>query len=76
MSNEYQPVPETMQQNPDGTWQQAIPLPFYGLRNKCECGKKFWKEENYRSHYVDAHTDGLLYKRTKDGVHAIDRIKL
>jgi len=75
MSNKYQPVPVNMQQNPDGTWQQAIPLPLYGLKMSCECGKKFWKKKNYHSHYVDVHTDGLLYKRTKDGVHAIDRIK-
>ncbi len=74
MSKQYQPVPENMQQNPDGTWQEAIPLPMYGLRKGCHCGKKFWKEKNYNEHYIVAHTDGLLYKRDKDGFHAIKRI--
>ena len=75
MSNKYQEVPQNMQQNEDGNWSAAIPLPFYGLKKKCDCGKSFWYEENYRKHYVEAHTDGLSYKRLRDGFHAVERIR-
>lgn len=56
------------QQNEDGTWSQAVPLPFYGLRKGCDCGKKFWREDNFRKHYIKAHTDGKKYKRTPKGL--------
>ena len=56
------------QQNEDGTWSEAVPLPFYGLRKGCYCGKKFWKEENYRTHYLEQHTDGKRYNRTPKGL--------
>ena len=56
------------QENPDGTWSQAIPLPFYGLKKTCQCGKSFWKEANYRTHYQQAHTDGKKYRRTIKGL--------
>lgn len=74
MSNKYQPVPENLQQDSDGLWRQSVPLPFYGVRKGCHCGKKFWKESNYESHYINAHTDGLRYKRDKTGIHAVERI--
>ncbi len=74
MSNKSQPVPQNLEQIEGGLWTQSIPLPFYGLRKTCSCGKKFWKVSNYRSHYIDAHTDGLVYKRHQDGtVSAVER---
>lgn len=76
MSNKYQPVPENMQQDPDGLWRAAVPLPFYfAFRKGCHCGKRFWKQESYEAHYVEAHTDSLRYKRTPEGVHAVERIR-
>jgi len=75
MSNKYQDVPEVFQENTDGTWSASVPLPFYGIRKSCSCGKKFWKKQNYNRHYVEAHTDGLKYKRNTDGtVNAIGRL--
>lgn len=56
------------QENSDGTWSEAIPLPFYGLKKGCYCGRSFWKEGNYRRHYRDAHTDGKRYKLTPTGL--------
>jgi hypothetical protein len=56
------------QENPDRTWSQAIPLPFYGIKKQCQCGKSFWKEDNYRKHYRAEHTDGKIYKRTPAGL--------
>ena len=55
-------------ENEDGTWSEAVPLPFYGLRKGCHCGEKFWKEENYRKHYKAQHTDGKRYNRTPKGL--------
>jgi hypothetical protein len=51
-------------ENEDKTWSQDIPLPFYGLKNKCGCGRSFWKVANYEKHYKKSHTDGKIYKRT------------
>lgn len=57
------------QENPDKTWSQAIPLPSYGIKKGCTaCNKSFWKEENYRKHYQDVHTDGKKYRRTVTGL--------
>jgi hypothetical protein len=46
--------------NDRGEWVPGIPLPFYGLRKRCECGRKFWTAEGYRGHYALAHTLGLI----------------
>jgi len=61
------------QQNADGTWSEAVPLPLYGLKKRCDCGKSFWKEKNYYRHYQQKHTDGMAYQRTPSGLIAIDR---
>lgn len=61
------------QQNADGTWSEAIPLPFYGLRKHCSCGRKFWREANYYRHYQREHTDGIAYERTPTGMVVLDR---
>lgn len=61
------------QQNPDGNWSKAIPLPLYGFKKTCQCGKSFWKEANYRKHYQQMHTDGVSYKRTPTGLLAEER---
>lgn len=56
------------QQNEDGvTWSEAVPLPFYGLKKKCHCGKSFWDERNYQVHYRRMHTDGIRYIRLRNG---------
>jgi hypothetical protein len=60
------------QENSDGTYTQAIPLPFYGLKKRCQCGTSFWKEENYRKHYAQEHTDGKSYRRDVKGFHLIN----
>lgn len=57
------------QQNPDGTWSEAIPLPHYGwLKMRCHCGKKFKTESEYRTHYQRQHTNRKFYKRTPTGM--------
>lgn len=61
------------QHNADDTWSEAIPLPFFGLRKVCQCGKKFWKVNNYKRHYQKAHTNGIAYSRTPQGLVVIDR---
>jgi hypothetical protein len=42
-------------QNKRGQWVPAIPLPFYGLRKRCDCGRKFWTTDGYRGHYALCH---------------------
>lgn len=49
---------ETSTRNARGLWVPSIPLPFYGLRKRCECGRKFWTERGYRGHYA---LDHILY---------------
>lgn len=61
------------QQNFDGTWSEGIELPMYGLRKGCKCGRKFWREANYKRHYQKAHTNGIAYERTPTGLVVIDR---
>lgn len=43
------------QTNDRGEWVPAIPLPLYGLRKHCRCGRKFWTTDGYRGHYALAH---------------------
>lgn len=42
-------------ENKRGEWVPAIPLPFYGLRKHCSCGKKFWRQHSYFAHYALEH---------------------
>lgn len=42
-------------QNKRGEWVPVIPKPFYGFRKVCNCGKKFWREQNYKEHYAYSH---------------------
>ena len=42
-------------QNERGQWVPAIPLPYHGLRHRCDCGRKFWTMDGYRSHYALRH---------------------
>lgn len=42
-------------QNADGAWVPAVPLPYYGLRKRCSCGRRFWTMEGYQGHYALAH---------------------
>lgn len=48
----------TMMQNRRGEWVPAIPLPLYGLRKRCQCGRKFWTTAGYRGHYALAVLEG------------------
>jgi len=43
------------QTNDRGQWVPAIPVPFYGLRKHCECGRKFWTIGGYQGHYALVH---------------------
>lgn len=43
------------QQMPDGRWVPSIPLPLFGLRKRCQCGRPFWTMDGYRGHYVLRH---------------------
>lgn len=45
-------------QNTRGVWVPSIPLPFYEIRKRCECGRKFWTNEGYEGHYALRH---ILY---------------
>lgn len=54
------------QQDADGVWRQAIPLPFYkwrwwgigGLRYVCgKCFHPFTSEQAYRDHYRSDHPE-------------------
>ena len=45
-------------QNARGEWVPSIPLPMYGIRKRCECGRKFWTAAGYRGHYA---LDHILY---------------
>jgi hypothetical protein len=47
--------PEVTTRNARGEWVPAIPVPFYGLRKHCECGRKFWRTVSYRAHYALVH---------------------
>lgn len=53
------PMPPTASEatcrNRAGERVPSIPLPFYGLRKHCGCGRKFWTEEGYKGHYALAH---------------------
>jgi hypothetical protein len=49
----------TTTQNDRGDWVPAIPLPFYGLRKRCDCGQRFWTAAGYRGHYALVHILGL-----------------
>lgn len=42
-------------QNRAGRWVPSIPLPFYGMRKGCSCGKRFWTAAGYRGHYALVH---------------------
>lgn len=64
---------QVYQHNADDTWSQAVPLPLYGLRKTCGCGRSFWREKNYIRHYQLQHTDGIAYERTPQGLVPIDR---
>jgi hypothetical protein len=53
------------QQNSSGQWVPAIPLPLYGLRKRCQCGRKFWTAEGYQGHYALAHILGMRGRRAR-----------
>jgi hypothetical protein len=49
------PARKITMQNRDGQWVPAIPLPFYGLLKRCDCGARFWTARGYRGHYALVH---------------------
>lgn len=42
-------------QNRDGRWVPSIPLPLYGVRKRCRCGRRFWTMRGYQGHYALVH---------------------
>jgi hypothetical protein len=46
---------DTQTQNKKGQWVPAIPLPFYGLKKRCSCGKSYWTIDGYRGHFAYRH---------------------
>lgn len=34
-----------------GSWRECPPLPFYGIRKRCSCGRAFWRESAYEQHW-------------------------
>lgn len=64
------------QENTDGTYSEAIPLPFYGLigMKQCSCGRHFFREESYREHYRKEHTDGKRYRRTPTSFTEVEKV--
>jgi len=46
-------------QNKYGEFVPAIPLPYYGFKKQCSCGKSFWTEKHYREHFALEHILGL-----------------
>lgn len=46
-------------ENSRGEYVPSIPLPYYGIRKECQCGKKFWTEKGYEGHYALEHILGL-----------------
>lgn len=42
-------------ENERGECVPAIPLPLFGLKKQCGCGKSFWKQRNYEAHYAHEH---------------------
>lgn len=49
----------TQTTNKRGDWVPSIPVPFYGRRKHCRCGRRFWTEQRYREHYAYAHILGM-----------------
>lgn len=45
--------------NKRGEYVPAIPCPYYGIKNRCECGKKFWTVKGYEEHYALEHILGM-----------------
>lgn len=45
--------------NERGEWVPAIPLPHFGMRKACDCGRRFWTLNGYRGHYALEHILGL-----------------
>ena len=41
--------------NVHNEWVPAIPVPLFGLRKRCACGRKFWTLAGYRGHYALIH---------------------
>lgn len=57
-------------QNNDGTWSEAIPLPYrrsFIRKACCACGEGFFLTSSYEWHYRSHHTDGLAYIRKPEG---------
>lgn len=71
--NEYRKAVSIMEdkvlsKNEDGTWSEAVPYPFIGIRKSCGCGRKFFTMKRYESHYRREHSSGKRYDRTPKGL--------
>ena len=65
MAGETLDVTVNQVRNERGQWVPAIPLPFYGLRKHCGCGRKFWTMDGYRGHYALFHILSLMEGRVR-----------
>lgn len=52
----------TQTQNQLSQWVPSIPLPYYGIKKRCECGISFWTMEGYQGHCAYKH---ILYPEAK-----------
>lgn len=44
---------------PSWLWVPAVPLPRFGIRKTCDCGRAFWTMDGYRGHYAYVHILGM-----------------
>ena len=58
---------ETQVENKRGEWVPSIPLPYYEMKKRCECGRRFWTMDGYRGHYAYAHILGMEEVNPKAG---------
>lgn len=69
--DDLKPFPDILTKEPDGTWREAMPFPFIGIRITCaDCGKKFWfwQQDKWREHWKKLHRDTRIFIRTPRGV--------
>lgn len=69
--DDLKPFPDILTQEPDGTFRQAQPTPFIGLRITCiDCGRKywFWQETQWQEHWRNVHRDTRIFIRTPMGI--------
>jgi len=48
--------------HPERGWTPAVPLPLYvwWWRRCGQCGRRFWRDDSYRAHYLETHVRAAL----------------